>query len=55
MDLIPKAARAHGLREMGGSTQWSRARSELRNDGEVAAEPGKEHAASTKGERQGEQ
>ena len=30
--------------------QASQARDELRNDGEVAAEPDKEHAASTKGE-----
>jgi hypothetical protein len=31
---LEEVAHAHGLRKMGGSTQWSRAHSELRNDGE---------------------
>ena len=39
--------RAHGLKEMGRSTQWSRARSELKNDGEVAAEAIREQEPTT--------
>ena len=39
--------RAHGLKEMGGSTQWSRAHSEPKNDGEVAAEAIREQEPTT--------
>jgi hypothetical protein len=39
--------RAHGLKEMGGSTRWSRARSELKKDDEVTAEAIREQEPTT--------